>query len=98
MGLTPSDAITASPAWVTRAVHELRSLSERSPPALRRRIEAAMDRLAPAAGGRSLAGMLVRPSATPFVRLIEACAADLGLSGDERVEQIGRSTIFLYLY
>lgn len=49
--------------------------------------------------GLSLAESLRAPSATPFVRLIEAYRADLGLSeGDPRLLGIGEGTLLLYFY
>jgi hypothetical protein len=99
-----SAAITSSPApspsrhWVDDAVDDLERLEAEAAPGLKRRLSRALRLLAGMNGGAGLADALRRPGSTPFVPVIDACAADLGLEGDERVALVGRSTVFLYAY
>jgi hypothetical protein len=103
----PSDAITSPPeprplpaakGWVDLAVDDLERVTREASPALRARMEAALGRVAGMNGGGSLREALLRPASTPFVKLVDACAHDLGLSGDPRAGLLGRSMILLYLY
>ncbi len=84
-------------SWLADAILDLQRLLD-SGPALRRRLAPAIDRIATMNGGTSLADALLRPGTTPFVRLIDATAADLGLTDDPRIELIGRATLMGYLY
>jgi hypothetical protein len=95
----PFDATTSTPDhWTFDAARDLESLSASSPPALRRRLDAAFARLSTMNGARALRDALVRPASTPFVAAVDACASDLGLTGDARVALMGRATVALYAY
>ncbi len=100
----PSDATTSppeprpAPPWVEQAVGDLERVTREAGPALRRRMEAALARVGAMNGAGSVREALLRPASTPFVRLVDAGARDLGLDGDPRVALIGRSTVLLYLY
>jgi hypothetical protein len=96
---TPS-LVVAPPAhpWLDASVDDLTRLTTEAGPALRRRLERALRTLARMNGGDSIASVLRRPSSTPFVPLVDAVAADLGLTGDPRVALLGRSTVLLYVY
>lgn len=84
--------------WLAEAVASLDGLPQRCGPHTGRRIEAVLSRLRRMNGGSSLLEALQRPASTPFVALVDACAADLGLADDSRVVLVGRSTVYLYLY
>lgn len=91
-------ATPSSDPWIADAARALETFTAACAPPLRRRLEPVIARLARNNGGSSLAEALTRPSATPFVPLIDAVAADLGLTGDPRVGSIGTATVFLYAY
>ena len=84
--------------WLDDAVADLDRIVAESGPALRRRLARQLRVLGRMNGGEGMASMLRRPSSTPFVPLIDAVAADLGLTGDPRVALIGRCTVLLYVY
>lgn len=84
--------------WVDDAVGDLERLAQTSAPALRRRLDAQLGRMARMNGAASLREALTRPASTPFVALIDACAGDLGLADDPRTALVGRSTVALYVY
>ncbi len=90
--------IDATCSWLDEAVLDLEVLAREASPALRRRLEPAVGRIARSNGGESVRDALLRAGATPFVPVIEALARDLGLTGDPRVALVGRSTVLLYLY
>ncbi len=95
----PFDATTSAPEhWTFDAARDLADLAAAAPPALRRRLDAALSRLAMMNGARSLREAFVRPASTPFVAAVDACAADLGLAGDARAATMGRATVALYAY
>lgn len=95
----PYDAtISTTEHWVCDAVRDLESLARDSAPALQRRLDAAIARMARMNGARTLREALVRPASTPFVAAVDACAQDLGLTGDPRVAEMGRATVALYAY
>ncbi len=95
----PSVATTSAPEhWVCDAVRDLEALSRDASPALRRRLDEALARMARMNGARTLREALVRPASTPFVAAIDACGEDLGLTGDARVAAMGRATVALYAY
>ena len=89
---------SADEHWVFDAVRDLEALARTSPPALARRLDAALARIAGMNGASSLREALLRPASTPFVPAIDACAEDLGLTGGARVASMGRSTVALYAY
>lgn len=95
---SPTGPAPAPEPWLDRAVSDLERVAASSSPALRRRVEAALARVAGMNGGRSLREALVRPASTPFVALVDACAADLGLAGDRRAGLLGRAMVLAYLY
>lgn len=85
-------------SWVDQAVADLESIAQRVSPALRRRVESALERVATMNGASSLREALVRPASTPFVALVDACAIDLGLQHDPRTALLGRAMVVSYLY
>lgn len=85
-------------AWLHDAVDDLEALVRGSQPALRAELAPLLERLGRMNGGASIGDALVRPASTPFVALIDAVAADLGLAGDPRAALLGRSTVLLYAY
>ena len=89
-------AMTCS--WLDEATRDLEMLPPSAGPAVGRRIARAVARLSRINGGSGLGDAFTRPGTTPFVRAIDALAADLGLSGDPRVALVGRATVLLYLY
>lgn len=89
-------AMTCS--WLHEATRDLEELPASAGPAVGRRVHKAVARLSRINGGSGLGDAFTRPGTTPFVRLIDALAADLGLAGDPRVSLIGRATVLLYLY
>lgn len=95
----PFDA-TTSPAehWLSEAVTDLERVRLAAAPAVRRRIDEALGRLARMNGASGLREAFTRPATTPFVALVDACAHDLGLAGDPRVALLGRSTVLGYAY
>lgn len=94
-----SVATTSPPEhWVSDAVRDLETLARTSPPALQRRLDEALARMARMNGAHTLREALVRPASTPFVAAVDACADDLGLTGDVRVASMGRATVALYAY
>lgn len=88
----------ATCSWLPDAVADLEALAAHPNPALARRLGGAVRRLARMNGGSGLLDALGRPGTTPFVALVDAATADLGLAGDERAARIGRATVLLYLY
>lgn len=85
-------------SWLGDAVRDLEQLVEAAGPALQRRLRPAIARMARMNGGDGLRDALLRPGSTPFVRLVDAAAADLELADDPRVDLIGRATVMGYLY
>jgi hypothetical protein len=85
-------------SWLPDAAADLRALVATSCPALARRLGPAVDRISRMNGGNDAPDSLMRSGSTPFVRLIDAFAADLGLADDPRTALIGRSTVLAYLY
>lgn len=95
----PFDANTSQAEhWLTDAVGDLERLARELTPALRTRLDAALDRVGRSNGATSLREALQRPASTPFVALVDACAADLGLRGDPRAARLGRSMVVGYAY
>jgi hypothetical protein len=96
----PFDTRTSPPEphWITDAVDDLDAVARAAPPALRRRLEAAYARIARMNGGATLTDALRRPGSTPFVPLVDAFAADLGLAGRPCAALLGRATVLLYVY
>ncbi|WP_437275227.1 hypothetical protein WME90_28740 [Sorangium sp. So ce375] len=85
-------------SWLDDAIRDLARLREGAGPALRRRLDAALGRIARMNGGEGVRDALERPGATPFVRLVDAAAVDFGLAGDPRAGLVGRATVMEYLY
>lgn len=85
-------------SWLDDAVGDLEALERSSGPAIGRRLGAALSLLARMNGGQGLRHALLQPGTTPFVRLVDAAASDLGLRGDPRAGLVGRATVLLYLY
>ncbi|MFO0547554.1 MAG: hypothetical protein U0271_04145 [Polyangiaceae bacterium] len=85
-------------SWLDEAVRDLELLPTLAGGGVGRRLGAAVARLARMNGGAGLRDAFTRPGTTPFVRLVDAAARDLRLTGDNRVSLIGRSTALLYLY
>jgi len=85
-------------SWLRDAVRDLEALAASPHPALARRLAPAVDRIANMNGGDGASDALVRSGSTPFVRLVDAAARDLGLGDDPRTALIGRSTVMGYLY
>jgi hypothetical protein len=85
-------------SWLDDAVGDLARLGEGVGPALRGRLDAALGRIARMNGAAGVREAFERPGSTPFVRLVDAAAADLGLDGDPRAALIGRATVLAYLY
>lgn len=95
----PFDVTTSpAPPWLPEAVADLARVRDDASPAVRRRLDAAFARLGAMNGARTLAEVFTRPASTPFAALVDACAADLGLSGDPRTSLLGRATVLAYLY
>lgn len=92
------DSAPCTSPWLVDAVDDLERLVATSQPALRAELAPVLGRIAHMNGGTSIGDALVRPASTPFVALIDAVAADLGLAGDVRVSLLGRATVMLYAY
>ncbi|HVV84530.1 MAG TPA: hypothetical protein VHE35_15785 [Kofleriaceae bacterium] len=88
----------APTSWLPDAVADLRALATSPCEAIARRIAPAVERISRMNGGAGASDALVRSGSTPFVRLVDAFAADLGLAGDPRTALVGRSTVLGYLY
>jgi hypothetical protein len=84
--------------WLQEAVAYLTRLATSGGPALQRRLLSALECIGRMNSGTNVADELLRPASTPFISLLDACAADLGLAGDPRVALVGRSTVLLYAY
>lgn len=88
----------ATCSWLDDAARDVARLVDDTEPALQRRLRPLVERIARMNGGDGLRDALLRPGSTPFVRIIDAAALDLGLAGDPRVASIGRATVMSYLY
>ena len=88
----------APTSWLPDAVRDLHALATSPCPAIARRVAPAVERISRMNGGAGASDALMRSGSTPFVRLVDAFAADLGLAGDPRAALIGRSTVLGYLY
>ena len=89
---------TTTCSWLDDAIGDVEHLVATAGAGAGRRVGVVVSRLERMNGGTSLRDALLRPGSTPFVPLIDALAADLGLAGDPRVARIGRATLLLYVY
>lgn len=85
-------------SWLPDAVRDLESLAAMPCEPIARRLRPAIGRIAAMNGGAGVRDALTQSGSTPFVRLVDAMAVDVGLAGDPRVALIGRSTVLGYLY
>jgi hypothetical protein len=91
-------ARSASPGWATRAFEKSKTWFDTAHPALVGRLERMRARVASAQGQSSMEDALTAPFATPFLALIEAHRADLGLPPEGPVDAVGEGTLALYFY
>jgi hypothetical protein len=92
MGQTP-------PHWFVAALSAVRGLHASLGAPLVFRIDRFFERFSRMNGGLPLEASLFTPSATPFVRLIEAYREDVGIApGDPRLYAVGEGTLLLYFY
>lgn len=88
----------ARPDWVDRALATCARWFDLAPDPLRGRLSAVRARVASGQGAASVEGALTAPGATPFLALIEAFRADLGLPGEGVVDAVGEGALGLYFY